>query len=187
MEKIPFIQKDEVEGEAAEAWKALPFDLALFHICAHAQNVFKPWLEFNGTCWQRDPEGMAPLLKEMAVVHASVLSNSPYEWANHAVGILREGGTQDQVDAIIEARDPKADGFDATQKLVLQFTTEVVNDGRPAEGTLTSMSEKFTSMQLVQLVYAICTYMMNSRLANLGGLQQGDDEDFGTSFTGRKK
>jgi len=130
---------------------------------------------------------MPPLLKEMAVVHASVLSNSPYEWANHAVGILREGGTQEQVDALIEARNIKADDFDETQKLVLQFTTEVVMDARPTEVTLTAMSEKFTNKQIVQLVYAICTYMMNSRLANLGGLQQGDDEDFGTNFTSRKK
>ncbi len=187
MQKLPLIQKDEVEGEAAEAWKGLPFDLALFHVAAHAQNVFKPWLAFNGTCWHRDAGGMPPLLKEMSVVHASVLSNSPYEWANHAVGILREGGTQEQVDAIIETRDPKADVFDETQKLVLQFTTEVVNDGGPTETTLTAMGEAFTSKQIVQLVYAICTYMMNSRLANIGRLQQGDDEDFGTTFTARKK
>lgn len=187
MDRIPLIQKHEAKGEAAEAWNALPFDLALFHICAHAQNVFKPWLDFNGTCWHRDEGGMPPILKEMAVVHASVLSNSPYEWANHAVGILREGGTQEQVDAIIEARDPRADVFDETQKLVLQFTTEVVNDGRPTEATLTAMSEQFTNKQIVQLVYAVCTYMMNSRLANLGALQKGDDEDFGTTFTSRKK
>lgn len=187
MKKIPLIQKDEVKGEAAEAWNALPFDLALFHVAAHAGNVFQSWLTFNGTCWQRESDGMEPLYKEMAVVHASVLSNSPYEWANHAVGILREGGTREQVDAIIEARDPKADVFDETQKLVLQFTTEVAIDGRAAEPTLTAMSEKFTSKQIVQLVYAICTYMMNSRLANLGDLQQGDDEDFGTTFTSRKK
>lgn len=186
MKRIPYIQKDEVEGDAAKAWDALPFDLALFHITAHAQNVFQSWLTFNGTAWQTVPGGMDPILKEMAVVQASVLSNSPYEWANHAVGILREGGTQEQVDAIVEARDPKADVFDDKQKLVLQFTTEVVVDGRPTEDTLAAMSEAFTSMQIVQLVYAICTYMMNSRLANLGDLQGGDDEDFGTFFTARK-
>lgn len=186
MEKIPLIQKDEVEGEAAEAWNGLPFDLALFHVSAHAQNVFKSWLAFNGTCWHRDADGMPPLLKEMAVVHASALSNSPYECANHAVGILREGGTQEQIDAIVEAHDPEADVFDDTQKLVLKFTTEITNDGRPTEATLTAMSEQFSNKQIVQLVYAICTYMMNSRLANLAGLQKGDDEDFGTTFTSRK-
>ena len=186
MKKVPLIQKDEVEGEAAEAWEALPFDLALFHVTAHARNVFQPWLRFNGTCWHRDPDGMAPLLKELAVVHASVLSSSPYEWANHAVGILREGGTRVQVDALVDAHNPRADVFDETQKLVLRFTTEVVIDARPTETTLTAMGDKFTNKQIIQLVYAICTYMMNSRLANLGGLRQGDDEDFGTDFTGRK-
>lgn len=187
MKRIPFIQKDEVEGEAAETWEALPFDLALFHIAAHAQNVFASWLTFNGTCWHREPDGMAPLHKEMAVVYASVLSNSPYEWANHSVGILREGGTQEQVDALVEERNPKSDVFDDTQKLVLQFTDEVVKDGRAAEATLAAMSDTFSNKQIVQLVYAICTYMMNSRIANLGDLKGGDDEDFGTTFTSRKK
>ncbi len=46
--------------------------------------------------------------------------------------------------------------------------------------------EKFTSKQIVQLIYGICTYRMNSRLANIRGLEIGDDEDFGTFFLGRK-
>ena len=45
-----------------------------------------------------------------------------------------------------------SDVFDDTQKLVLQFTTEVVVDGRSSEETLTAMSEQFTAKQLTQLV-----------------------------------
>ena len=109
---------------------------------------------------------MPLLLKEMAVVHGSVLGNSSYECTNHGVGMLRRGAPQAQYDALV-AGYPKSDVFDETQKLVLQFTTEVVVDGRPTQATLTAMSEQFTSKQLTQLVFGICTYMMNSRLASL--------------------
>jgi hypothetical protein len=33
---------------------------------------------------------------------------------------------------------------------------------------------------------AICAYMLNSRFANLGGCELGDDEDYGMFSLGRK-
>ncbi len=185
MKHIPLLRKEDAHPEVKKVWDAMRFDLAIFHVTAHASNTFAKWLAFNGTVWQEEEDGMPLLLKEIAVVHASVLSSSSYEWGNHGVGILRRGGTQAQYDALV-AGHPKSDVFDETQKLVLQFTTEVVVDGRPTQATLTAMSEQFTSKQLTQLVFGICTYMMNSRLASLGGCEIGDDEDFGTFFLGRK-
>ena len=178
MKHIPLLPKEEADPELREAWDALPFDLAIFHVWAHAPQAFLNYRLFNHTVWQEEEDGMPLRLKEMAVVHASVLANSSYEWGNHAVTMLRRGGTQAQLEAII-AGDLKSDVFDETEKLVLQFTNEVVLDGRPAEPTLTAMSEKFTHKQLTQLVFGICAYMTNSRLASLGGCEIGDDINFG--------
>ena len=55
----------------------------------------------------------------MAVVQASVLSHSSYEWGNHGVMMINRGGTQEQLDALL-AGNPDADVFDATEKLVLK-------------------------------------------------------------------
>ena len=178
MKHIPLLPKEEADPELREAWDALPFDLAIFHVWAHAPQAFLNYRLFNHTVWQEEEDGMPLRLKEMAVVHASVLANSSYEWGNHAVTMLRRGGTQAQLEAII-AGDLQSDAFDETEKLVLQFTDEVVLDGRPAEPTLTAMSEKFTHKQLTQLVFGICAYMTNSRLASLGGCEIGDDINFG--------
>lgn len=185
MKHIPLLAKEDADAEIRKAWEAMGFDLALFHVTAHASNTFLKWATFNGTIWQEEEDGMPLLLKEMAVVHASVLSNSSYEWGNHGAQMLNRGATQAQLDALV-GRDPESDVFDETQKLVLQFTTEVVVDGRASEETMTAMGEQFTAKQLTQLVYGICTYMMNSRLANLGGCEIGDDEDFGMFSLGRK-
>ena len=182
MKHIPLLRKEDADPEVKKVWddqiSRMGFDLAILHVTAHASNTFAKWLAFNGTVWEEEKDGMPLLLKEMAVAHAGVLSNSAYEWAHHGVNMLNRGGTQEQFDALL-ARDPKSDVFDETQNLVLQFTTEVVAEGRPTEATLTAMSEQFTSKQLTQLVFGICVYMMNSRLASLGGCEIGDDEDFG--------
>ena len=178
MKHIPLLPKEEADPELREAWDAMRFDLAIFHVWAHAPQAFLKYILFNRTVWQEEADGMPLLLKEMAVIHASVLANSSYEWGNHGVSMLRRGGSQAQLEAIITG-DLVSDVFDETEKLVLQFTNEVVLDGRPAEPTLTAMSKKFTHRQLTQLVFGICAYMMNSRLASLGGCEIGDDEAYG--------
>ena len=100
--------------------------------------------------------------------------------------MIRRGGTQEQLDAII-AGDVQSDLFDETEKLVLRFTTEVTIDAKPAEETLTALAELFTNKQnRANSFFAICAYMLNSRFANLGGCEIGDDEDFGMFSLGRK-
>jgi alkylhydroperoxidase family enzyme len=84
------------------------------------------------------------------------------------------------------ARQPDSDVFDETEKLILRFTTEVTLDGKASEENLTAMAELYTHKQVSQLVFAICAYMLNSRFANLGGCEKGDDEDFGNFMLGRK-
>ena len=178
MKHIPLLPKDEADPELREAWDAMRFDLAIFHVWAHAPKAFVNYVKFNHTVWLEEADDMPLLPKEMAVVHASVLANSSYEWGNHGASMLRRGGTQAQLEAIITG-DLRSDAFDETQKLMLQFTNEVVLHGRPAEPALTAMSEKFTHKQLTQLVFGICAYMTNSRLASLGGCEIGDDEAYG--------
>ncbi len=186
MKHIPLISKQNADPESQKLWKSMgDFDLALFHLTAHAPSSMEGWMRFGGTIWKEEEGGMPMLLKEMAVVHTSVLSNSSYEWGNHGANMIRRGATQEQLDALV-ARQPDSDVFNGTEKLVLKFTTEVTLDGKPTEETLTAMAQQFTARQITELVFGICGYMMNSRLANLGGCQLGDDEDYGNFFLGRK-
>ena len=69
------------------------------------------------------------MLKELAVVQASVLSNSPYEWGNHGRGMIRRGGTQAQLDALI-AQKINSDLFNETERLIIQFSTEITIDAK---------------------------------------------------------
>lgn len=176
---------EEAEPEFREFWENYGFDLAIFHVWAHDPVSFEKYSAFNGTVWRETDDGFPLPLKEIAVVQASVLSNSSYEVGNHGAQMINRGGTQAQLDALT-AGNPDADVFDDTEKLVLKFTTEVVVDAKPSEETLTKMAKQFSNKQIVQLTFAICAYMLNSRFANLGGCEIGDDEDYGMFSLGRK-
>ena len=186
MKQLPLISKEDAEPKARILWESMPdFDLAIFHVTAHAPDAMEGWMRFGGTIWREEDGGFPLLQKEMAEVWTSVLANSSYEWGNHGAGMLRRGGTQDQLDALI-ARQPDADVFDDMEKLVLQFTTEVTIDARPSEESIMALAQVYTPRQITELVFGICGYMMNSRLANLGACEIGDDEDYGMFRLGRK-
>ena len=101
MKHIPLSPKEDAHPEVKKVWDGMRFDLAIFHVTAHASNTFAKWLAFNGTVWEEEEDGMPLLLKEMAVVHGSVLGNSSYECTNHGVGMLRRGAPQAQYDALV--------------------------------------------------------------------------------------
>ena len=178
MKKLPLLSKEDVTDPALkEKWESYPFDLALFHAWAHTPEAFVAYTSFNRTVWTESEGGMPLLLKELAVVQASILSNSSYEWGNHGRGMIRRGGTQAQLDALI-AQKINSDLFNETERLIIQFSTEITIDAKPTEKTLTTMAELFTSKQIMELTFAIGAYMLNSRCANLCGLENGDDQEY---------
>lgn len=176
MKHIPLLAKEDVVDPALkDKWFAYPFDLALFHVWAHNPAEFVSYTTFNRTVWTEHEGGMPLLLKEIAVVQVSVIANSSYEWGNHGTQMLRRGGSQEQLDALI-AGDVESDLFDETEKLILKFTTEVTVDAMATEETFTAMAELFTPKQIGELTFAIGCYMLNSRFANLAGCVIGDDK-----------
>jgi hypothetical protein len=48
------------------------------------------------------------------------------------------------------------------------------------------MGVQFSNKQITQLGFTICADMSNSRMANLGGCEIGDDEDYGMFSLCRK-
>ncbi|HBK19597.1 MAG TPA: hypothetical protein DDZ38_13225 [Gammaproteobacteria bacterium] len=178
MKYLPLLSKEDVVDEALKKkWESYPFDLALFHGWAHVPEEFVSYTVFNRVVWTEQEDGMPLLLKELAVVQASVLSHSSYEWGNHGAQMVRRGGSQEQVDALV-AGETDSDLFNETEKLIITFTTEIVVDSKPTEATLTAMADLFTSKQIMQLTFAIGAYMLNSRAANLFGLELDDDKKY---------
>ena len=77
--------------------------------------------------------------------------------------LLAVGGTPEQV-AALEHDDVEADALGEDGRLVVRFTTQVVEDAAPDERTFAAMSARFTAAQITQLLLTIGQYMMVARV-----------------------
>jgi 4-carboxymuconolactone decarboxylase len=143
--------------------------LAIFRVLANAQGTFVNWLRFGGDCLNGDL--FDPILRELAILRVARLTpGAEYEWAQHIPILLAVGGSPAQL-AALQSDEVEADALGEDGRLVVRFTTQVVLDAAPDEPTLKSMSSRFSTAEIVQLLLVIGQYMMLARVMATSGLE----------------
>lgn len=178
MPRIPYIQTDDVEESIAEGWKQ-GLDSALSHMNAHAQGLYAPMNELNravtalgGPCTLDNTQ------RELVSVRAALLCGCRYIAAMHTLAALGHGGANDAQVAAINDGDIESDAFDDAQKLVLKFTTEIVENATASDDTVSAMRETFTNRQIIEFVILIGSRMTLCQVANVGGVSLEDNPQF---------
>ncbi|MGE0388294.1 MAG: carboxymuconolactone decarboxylase family protein [Gammaproteobacteria bacterium] len=111
---------------------------------------------------------LPPLLRELAILRVGHLSRSRYEVHQHE-GLCRNlGFAQDKIAGT--ARGADAGCYDAVERAVLAFTDDVVANVRAGDATLAEVRRHLTDNQVADLMVAIGTYMMVSRLLETFGV-----------------
>lgn len=161
MSRLPVLDPADADPDVRRALERLP-PLAIFGTVANAQGTFRNWLRFGGDCL--DGSLFDGVLRELAILRVARLTpGAEYEWAQHVPILLAVGGSQDQVDALA-ADDVEADALGEDGRLVVRFTTQVVEQATPDEATFAAMSERFTTAEITQLLLVIGQYMMVGRV-----------------------
>jgi alkylhydroperoxidase family enzyme len=161
MARLQPLDPDHAEPRIRQALERLP-PLKVFATVANAQGSFVNWLRFGGDCL--DPSLFDPVLRELAILRvARMTPGASYEWAQHVPILLAVGGNQDQVSALERDQlDAPALGEDG--RLVVRFTSQVVESCTPDEETYAEMSARFGDGEIVQLLLVIGQYMMVGRI-----------------------
>ena len=130
MARIPYVDPETASEPVREALERLPA-LNIFRMLANAETAFRPFLRFGDTLLSGlELDG---LLRELAILRVARLTpHAEYEWVQH-VPIARAVGADDDQVAALERDDIEAECFDAAQRAVLRFTTEVVRDTRASD------------------------------------------------------
>jgi alkylhydroperoxidase family enzyme len=104
-------------------------------------------------------ECIAPrVLREIAILRASILVGCAYEEHHHRPLALAAGLTQEQVDAIRDWR-PKAHLFDDKQKALLAYLDQLLqNKGDVDDATFAAMEKHFTPQEIVELTMSATSY-----------------------------
>jgi alkylhydroperoxidase family enzyme len=162
MARLPYVEPESAPDAVRQTLERLPIQLNIFRMMAHAETCFRPLLRL-GTAILAEQQ-LDPRLRELAILRIAQLSGARYEWVQHEPIAKGVGASDAQVAAL--ARGAIDDGsFSAVDRLVLRFTTEVVNAVKASDATFTEMQRHFSPREIVELLLAIGFYMTIARLA----------------------
>jgi alkylhydroperoxidase family enzyme len=161
MARLPYVDPATAPESVREILERLPVRLNVFRMMAHAETNFRPLLSLGTSVLSQ--QQLSAKLRELSILRVARLSRAQYEWVQHVPIALAVGASQAQVDAL-QRDDLEAACFDAVERLVLRFVTEVVRDVRASDATFAELASRLSPREIVELVLAIGYYMLIARL-----------------------
>ncbi len=159
MTRIVYVDPTTAAPAVRESLQALP-DLKLFHVVAHAETAFRPWLELGGALL--GSLQLSPVLRELAVLAVADSTGSTYEWAQHESIATSVGVRPEQVRALgAGATGMAANGanFDDTERLVVDVAREAARTGSAGEAQVRALAGSLGERQVVELLLVVGYYV----------------------------
>jgi alkylhydroperoxidase family enzyme len=161
MARLPYVDPASAPEQVRELLERLPVKLNIFRMMAHATTDFRPLVGLGSAILAR--QKLSPKLRELAILRVAVLSPARYEWVQHVPIAQATGATTAQITAL-ERGEITADVFDAVERAVLRFTTEVLCDVRASEATFAETARHLSAQEIVELIVTVGYYMLIARL-----------------------
>ena len=171
MAHLPYVDPKTAPDEVRETLAQLPLPLNIFHMMAHAQTNFRPLIRLGTSILGQ--QKLSGKLRELAILRVTQLSPARYEWVQH-VPIAKAVGVSDEQINAVERGDIGA-CFDADERLVLDFTAELVRAAKPSDALRDQLVAHFSPQEIVELVLAIGFYMTMARLMEVTGVDLEPD------------
>ncbi len=163
MARLPYVDPETACEPVREVFAALPVHLNIFKLMANAETCFRPLLGLGTAILGR--QKLDGRLRELAILRVARLTGAEYEWVQH-VPIAKAAGANDAQVAALERDDPADVAFDATERAVLDFATELVRDFTPSDATFATLSEHLSPQEVVELVLTTGFYITVAQLMN---------------------
>ncbi|MBO9711760.1 carboxymuconolactone decarboxylase family protein [Sphingomonas sp.] len=173
MPPIPY--KDDYAEDALDVVAALRERrggrlLNLDRMLLHSPRIAAGWSALMAPV--RASPHVSPRHRELAICAVAKLNGADYEFRHHTGPWLRDGGTQEQLDALddVEAAARNEALFDEAERTVLAFTLESTRDVRVSPATVAAMQAHFPDpAAYFELMMVVASYNMVSRvLVGLG-------------------
>lgn len=122
-----------------------------------------------------------PILREMAIVRTGILCHSDYEVYQHLKVSRWLGMSEEKIEALTIGSNAQV--FSETERLVLRFTEEMVQNYKVSDETFTALSKLFSNEELVELSIAVGCYMMISIFLNTFEVDIEEQTTFSTTIS----
>ena len=116
---------------------------------------------------------LAPRMRELVIVAVGVLNDAEYECAQHESEFLAAGGTQEQLNELIDVSAACENPilFDEAERAALSLALEMTRSVNVSEGTIGRLRTVMPDQQVVELVGTVAAYNMVSRFLVALGIE----------------
>ena len=157
---------DQLEPELRVRFGQGPI-LNIFRTLANHPALAKRWLVFGNHILAKST--LPAREREIVILRIGWLCRAGYEWGQH-VGIGKAAGLTDEEIARI-AKGPDAPGWSADDRALLRATDELHADAFVSDATWAELSKRWSTQQLMDLIFTVGQYNLVSMALNTLGVQ----------------
>ncbi len=162
MARIPYAeenQNEEVAALAAQIRKERGKLHNLYRMLLNSPPVARGWLNLLTAVRQQCK--LAGRYREISILRVAIINGTEYEYGSHIPFALKEGVTQQKIDALRDWQ--KSNAFDAAERAVLGYTDSMTKEIRVPDNVFDALSPHFDARELTELTATIAAYNLVSR------------------------
>jgi alkylhydroperoxidase family enzyme len=116
---------------------------------------------------------LAPRYRELAILRTGIVGDSRFEYSQH-LKVARTVGISDQHLEAIKGW-ATSDQFDATDRVVMAATDELVGRNLIEDATFAALKSHFSDAQIMELIFVIATWRMHGMVVRALHLEYDND------------
>lgn len=161
MARVPLLTPESAGAEARNVLAALPVQLNIFRVMAHADTCFAPQLQLGAAILTR--QQLSHVDRELLILLVARLEGGDYEWHQHGPIARGVGIDPSRIDAI-ERLDLGSACFSERERALLAFGRQVTESVRADAETFSALRSHFGDREVVEAILTIGFYMTMARL-----------------------
>jgi 4-carboxymuconolactone decarboxylase len=141
--------------------------LNIFATLAHHPALLRRWLVFATHVLAKNT--LSPRDRELLILRVGVRCDSKYEFGQHHVIAQRSDITVDEIERVKAGPDdPAWSAFDAA---IIRAADELHDDSRISDATWAVLAERYSTEQLLDVVFTVGQYHLVSMALNSCGVE----------------
>ena len=168
--RVAPIEEADLEGEAKEIVGGLGRTGAaprIFRTLAHHPKLLKRWLVFGNHVLAKST--LPPREREILILRIGWLCRAEYEFSAHRRISLELGMSEDEIQRVCDG--PDAAGWTPFESALVRAADELHADAIVSDPTWKTLSERFSTQQMLDVVFTVGQYNLVSMALNSLGVQ----------------
>ena len=161
MARIPYADEnqEEVEPLASRIRKERGRMSNLYRLLLNSPPVARGWLDLLTAVRQQCK--LPARYREICILRIAIVNGADYEYVSHVPLALKEGVTQEEIDALRDWQ--KSNAFGEADRAVIAYTDSMTRDVHVPDHVFDALRPHFDARELTELTVTIAAYNLVSR------------------------